>query len=79
MIGPILCLYFMTRRVKPTFPPKPARFHIGEITVERLPAAGTTLAAVMGTLPDGVQIAGVRQAHHNRLPDPGLELHPSGC
>lgn len=47
VIGPILCLYFMTRRVKPTFPPKPARFHIGEITVERLPAAGTTLAAVM--------------------------------
>jgi putative transport protein len=76
VIGPILCLYFMTRRVRPTFPPKPARFHIGEITVERLPAAGTTLAAVMGTLPDGVQIAGVRQAHHNRLPDPGLELHP---
>ncbi|WP_336490369.1 aspartate:alanine exchanger family transporter [Methylobacterium nigriterrae] len=76
VIGPILCLYFMTRRVKPVFPPKPARFHLGEVTVERLPAAGATLSAVMATLPEGVQIAGVRQEHHNRLPDPDLELHP---
>ncbi|WP_132250891.1 aspartate:alanine exchanger family transporter [Methylobacterium segetis] len=76
VIGPILCLYFMTRRVKPVFPPQPIRFHIGEVTVERLPAAGATLGAVMATLPEGVQIAGVRQEHHNRLPDPDLELHP---
>ncbi|MDR7036045.1 putative transport protein [Methylobacterium sp. BE186] len=76
VIGPILCLYFMTRRVKPVFPPKPARFHLGEVTVERLPVAGATLGAVMATLPDGVQIAGVRQEHRNRLPDPELELHP---
>ena len=37
VIGPILCFYFMTRRVQPTFPPKPARFHMGEVTIERLP------------------------------------------
>ena len=43
VIGPILCFYFMTRRVKPVFPPKPARFHMGEITIERLPAGGATL------------------------------------
>ena len=49
VIGPILCFYFMTRRVQPTFPPKPARFHMGEVTIERLPAAGTTLGAVMAT------------------------------
>jgi putative transport protein len=76
VIGPILCFYFLTRRVKPDFPPKPARFHMGEVTIERLPAAGTTLGAVMATLPEGVQVAGIRQEHHNRLPDPEVELRP---
>src|SRR3954464_14259838 len=75
VIGPILCFYFLTRRVNPVFPPKPARFHMGEVTIERLPAAGATLGAVMATLPEGVQVAGVRQEHHNRLPDPEVELH----
>ena len=74
VIGPILCFYFLTRRVKPVFPPKPARFHMGEVTIERLPAGGATLGAVMATLPEGVQVAGVRQEHHNRLPDPEIEL-----
>jgi len=74
VIGPILCFYFLTRRVKPVFPPKPARFHMGEVTIERLPEAGATLGAVMATLPEGVQVAGVRQEHHNRLPDPEIEL-----
>ena len=43
VIGPILCFYFLTRRVKPNFPAKPARFHMGEVTIERLPAGGATL------------------------------------
>jgi putative transport protein len=76
VIGPILCFYFMTRRVQPVFPPKPARFHMGEVTIERLPTAGTTLGAVMATLPQGVQVAGVRKEHHNRFPDPSIELEP---
>ena len=29
VIGPILCIYFMTRRVKPKFPPKPQLPHGG--------------------------------------------------
>jgi putative transport protein len=76
VIGPILCFYFMTRRVRPTFPPKPARFHMGEVTIEHLPAGSTTLGAVMANLPEGVQIASVRKAHHNLLPDPAMELEP---
>src|SRR3954449_11137967 len=35
VIGPILCFYLMTRRVRPVFPPKPARFHMAEVTIER--------------------------------------------
>src|SRR5882672_2165142 len=33
VIGPILCIYFMTRRVQPTFPPKAQRFHMGKVTL----------------------------------------------
>ena len=44
--------------------------------MDRLPAAGTTLGAVMAGLPEGVQVAGVRKEHHNRLPDPSIELEP---
>jgi putative transport protein len=74
VIGPILCFYFLSRNVKPSFPPKPARFHLGEITIERLPEGGGDLGKLMGLLPPGVQVSGVRQEHHNRLPDPAIEL-----
>src|SRR3954453_136782 len=74
VIGPILCFYFLTRKVRPNFPPKPARFHMGEITMDRLPEDGTTLRELMATLPQGVQVAGVRQDDRNRLPDPEVEL-----
>ena len=77
VIGPILCFYFLTRRVKPHFPPKPARFHMGEVTIERLPDGDSDARAILPrTLPEGVQVASVRQEHHNRLPDPAMELHP---
>lgn len=74
VIGPILCFYFLTRRVKPNFPPKPARFHTGEVTIEHLPEPGATLGSVMAMLPEGVQVASIRQDHRNRLPDANLQL-----
>ena len=76
VIGPILCFYFMTRAVKPVFPPKPARFHMGEITIDRLPQGAGTLGDVMKLLPAGVQVASVRQDHHNLLPDDSLAVRP---
>src|SRR4051812_21886398 len=33
VIGPILCIYFMTHLVQPKFPPKAQRFHMGEVTI----------------------------------------------
>src|SRR5712671_3900050 len=33
VIGPILCIYFMTRQIQPKFPPKAQRFHMGEVTL----------------------------------------------
>ena len=33
VIGPILCIYFIAQMLKPKFPPKAQRFHMGEITL----------------------------------------------
>ena len=74
VIGPILCFYFLTRAVKPVFPPPAARFHMAEITIERLPAGGATLSEVKKVLPAGVQVSIVRQQHQNRLPEDDIVL-----
>ena len=50
VIGPILCFYFMTRHVKPKFPPKAQRFHMGEITLGDN-CAGRTLDDLSKDLP----------------------------
>jgi len=74
VIGPILCFYFLTRRVKPVFPAKPAQFHMGEVTIERLPAGIATLGDLTRMLPDGVQVSSVRHDHRNLLPDADMRL-----
>src|SRR5215831_9367749 len=33
VVGPILCIYFMTQIVKPKFPAKAQRFHMAEISI----------------------------------------------
>jgi putative transport protein len=76
VIGPILCFYFLTRAVKPAFPPPAARFHMAEITIERLPVGGATLGEVKKVLPAGVQVSIVRQRHQNRLPEDDIVLEP---
>ena len=73
VIGPILCFYFITRKVKPTFPPKTQRFHMGEVTIAA--GAGTQLLAdLVKELPAGVQVTMVRKASHNVVPEPDLEV-----
>src|SRR5580765_16882 len=64
VIGPILCIYFMTRIVKPKFPTKAQRFHMGEISVgERF--AGRRLGDLMAKAPVGLQVTMVRKGGHN--------------
>lgn len=74
VIGPILCFYVITRVLKPVFAPAPARFHMGEITIDRLPDGVSTLGEMRASLPAGVHVSGVRQGHHNILPDDSLVL-----
>src|SRR6476620_8588038 len=73
VIGPILCIYFMTRMVKPTFPAKAQRFHMGEITLSG-DAAGRTLSNLSRELPAGVQVTMVRVNQDNIVPRDDLVL-----
>ena len=51
VIGPILCIYFMTRLVKPKFPPKAQRFHMAEISLGENLASGQRLDEITRDLP----------------------------
>src|SRR6478609_7477652 len=53
VIGPILCIYFMTRQIEPKFPPKAQRFHMAEVTLADN-CAGRTLGDLSKDLPGGV-------------------------
>ncbi len=66
VIGPILCIYFMTRMVKPKFPVKTQRFHMGEISIGAN-FAGRTLDELTKEL-DDVQVTMVRKAGQNIVP-----------
>ena len=67
VIGPILCIYFMTRQIKPKFPPKTQRFHMGEITLGA-GAGGRTMGELVKELPAGVQVTMVRVGDQNVIP-----------
>jgi putative transport protein len=75
VIGPILCIYFMTRQVQPKFPPKVQRFHMGEITLGST-YAGRKLEDLSPDLPEGVQITMVRKGDQNVIPSADLTLAP---
>src|SRR5467141_2155910 len=64
VIGPILCIYFMTRIVKPKFPAKTQRFHMGEISIGQ-GFAGRRLGDLMAKAPAGLQVTMVRKGGHN--------------
>jgi putative transport protein len=73
VIGPILCIYFMTRLVGPKFPPKAQRFHMGEITLG-VQYAGRTVHELTADLPAGVQITMLRKGSENVIPVADLLL-----
>jgi putative transport protein len=73
VIGPILCIYFMTRQVQPKFPPKPQRFHMGELTLGAS-QAGQRLDEIAKSLPSDVQVTLVRKGGQNLVPEAGLVL-----
>jgi putative transport protein len=75
VIGPILCIYFMTRAVQPKFPPKVQRFHMAEITLGDN-FTGRRLDELGADLPGGVQVTMVRKSGQNIVPTSDLALAP---
>src|ERR1700761_5065173 len=73
VIGPILCIYFMTRQVKPKFPAKAQRFHMAEITLSGQ-YAGLALSELSKTLPHDVQVTMVRKGSENLVPSNDIRL-----
>ena len=73
VIGPILCIYFMARMVKPKFPPKSQRFHMGEIILGDN-CSGRSLSDLSKELPPGVQVTMVRTKGQNLVPSDDLIL-----
>src|SRR5207342_2414372 len=67
VIGPILCIYFMTRIVKPKFPAKTQRFHMGEIAIGEA-FAGQPLGELMPNALSGLQVTMVRKGGRNIVP-----------
>jgi putative transport protein len=67
VIGPILCIYFMTRMVKPKFPTKVQRFHMGEISIGE-GFAGRRLADLTAGAMSDLQVTMVRTGEHNIVP-----------
>ena len=73
VIGPILCIYFMTRMVRPKFPPKEPQLHMAEITLGA-DCSDWTLDDLRQKIPSGVQIEMVRKGGRNFLPVTDLSL-----
>jgi putative transport protein len=73
VIGPILCIYFMTRIVKPKFPAKAQRFHMGEISIgERF--AGRRLSDLTTEALSDLQVTMVRKGERNFVPTADMVL-----
>jgi AspT/YidE/YbjL antiporter-like protein len=73
VIGPILCIYFMTRHIQPKFPPKTQRFHMAEVTLGDN-CTGRTLDELSKDLPGGVRTTMVRKGHQNIIPSADIVL-----
>src|SRR5215510_4038987 len=73
VIGPILCIYFMTQLVKPKFPPKTQRFHMGEVSIGDQ-FSGQKLEEIRKELPTGVQVTMVRKSGRNVVPTGDIML-----
>jgi putative transport protein len=73
VIGPILCIYFMTRVVKPKFPAKAQRFHMGEILIGQR-FAGRRLGDLTPEMLNDLQVTMVRKGGRNIVPTPDTLL-----
>ncbi len=72
VIGPILCLFVLSRLIKPRLAPAPQSLQPLEVTLSGL--ADTTVAELAAHLPAGVDLVAIRQGGTNRLPEAQVRL-----
>ena len=75
VIGPMLCVYFMTRLVQPKTPSTAQQFHMSELTLGAN-CAGRTLEDLGKDLPEGVQVTMIRKQGVNIVPSADIVLSP---
>jgi putative transport protein len=75
VIGPILCIYFMTQLVKPKFPARAQRFHMGEVSIEAT-SASRKLGELAKEIPGDVKVTMVRKGGRNFVPTDDTVLSP---
>lgn len=73
VIGPILCIFFMTQRLQPKFPAKAPAFHMAEVTLAP-ESSRQTIEELTSRLPNGVQVALVRKGGQNVMPSDDIEV-----
>lgn len=75
VFGPILCFYLAKLLFRPKIEiPPPSRLVIAEVRAGDRGLAGTTIAELLGLLPEHVDLLMVRRGGMNVLPEPGMVL-----
>jgi putative transport protein len=72
VIGPILCLFAFSRAIRPRLAGAPRPLQTLEITISQV--HGVSVAEVIASLPQGVELVAIRQGQANALPDPKILL-----
>jgi putative transport protein len=78
VIGPILCLYVLSRVLAVRLAPAPAPFEPMEIVLGA-DKEGLRVSDLLASLPPGTELVAIRQGQANRLPAPELQLQAGDC
>src|ERR1700760_3601655 len=73
VLGLLLCIYLITQIVRPKFPAKAQRFHMGEISICQT-FAGKRLEELKSSILADVQVTMVRKRGQNFVPTPDTVL-----
>lgn len=74
VIGPILCLFVLSRVLTVRLAPAPAPLETMEVVLGE-DKRGLRVSDLLAGLPAGTDLVAIRQGHENRLPAPDLELN----
>ena len=74
VIGPIVCLFVLSRVLAVRLAPAPAPFETMEVVLGG-DKEGLRVADLLAGLPAGAEVVAIRQGQANRLPAPELQLH----